>query len=377
MLAAGEGAAVGALVTLLTRGKGISMILIDSHLDLSLNALNWNRDLTRTTAEIRRSERDMQDFRRGKNTVALPEMRQGEVAVCLATVLTHVNPEGKGYIDFRNQEIAWAMAQGQLAYYRILEEEGQLRQLRSWSAMEAHLKQWNESQGKECPLGYILAMEGADPILSPAHVSWWWEQGLRVLGVCHFGSGIYSQGTGREGGLTSRGPELLKAMDKAGIVLDLTHLADHAFWEALDQYQGPVLASHNNCRALVPGCRQFSDEQLCAIIKRDGIIGVALDIWMLYPGFAEGVTPNTVVSLEDVANHIDHICQLAGDTQHAAIGSDLDGEFGTEQTPHDVNTIADLQKMPAILRRRGYSEKDIERIMHGNWLGLFQKALPP
>jgi len=352
------------------------MIVIDTHLDLSLNALNWNRDLTRPVDEIRRSEGHLPDFRRGKNTVALPEMRQGEVAICLATILTHANPDGKGYIDFRNQEIACAMAQGQLAYYRILEDQGHLRQLRNWRAVKAHLEPWRASQGTDRTLGYILAMEGADPILSPAHVSWWWERGLRVLGVCHFGLGVYAHGTGREGGLTSRGPDLLRAMDEVGMILDLTHLADQAFWEALELYKGAVLASHNNCRALVPGCRQFSDEQIRAIIQRDGVIGAALDIWMLYPGFVEEVTPNTVVSLETVANHIDHICQLAGNACHAAIGSDLDGEFGTEQTPHDVNTIADLQKLPAILQRRGYSETEIDAVMHGNWLRLFQRALP-
>lgn len=352
------------------------MMLIDSHLDLSLNGLNWNRDLTRSTEEIRRSESHMKDFRRGHNTVAIPEMRQGEVAICLATLLTHANSEGEACIDFRNQEIAWAMAQGQLAYYRILEEQGYFRQLRNQTQVEDHLRQWKASGGEGCPLGYILAMEGADPILSPAHVSWWWDQGLRTVGLCHFGLGVYSHGTRSDGGLTSRGPDLLKALDEVGMVLDLTHLADQAFWEALDLYQGAVLASHNNCRTLVPGCRQFSDEQIRAILQRDGVIGVALDIWMLYPEFREGITPNTVVSLEDVANHIDHICQLAGNARHAAIGSDLDGEFGTEQTPYDVNTISDLQKLLPILSRRGYSHTDIEGIMHGNWLRLFQRALP-
>jgi membrane dipeptidase len=352
------------------------MIVIDSHLDLSLNALHWNRDLTKTTAEIRQSESQMNEYRRGKNTVALPEMRQGEVAVSLATILTHANPAAGGCIDFRNQEIAFAVAQGQLAYYRILEEQRHLSQLRCWREIESHIRDWKTSSGSNCPLGYILAMEGADPILSPQHVAWWWKQGLRVVGICHFGLGVYSNGTGRDGGLTNRGPDLLKAMDEVGMILDLTHLADQAFWEALDLFPGSVLASHNNCRALVPGCRQFSDEQIRAILQRDGVIGVALDIWMLYPDFVEGVTPNTVVNLEDVANHIDHICQLAGNACHAAIGSDLDGDFGTEQTPHDVNTIADLQKLPAILRKRGYAEVDIEGIMNGNWLRLFQRALP-
>ncbi len=351
------------------------MLLIDAHLDLSLNAVNWNRDLTRPVADIRQSERGMPGQGRGNNTVALPEMRRGEVAISIATVLARSNPHGTSNIDFKNQAIASAMAQGQLAYYNILESQGQLRQLRTWHEVEAHLRQWNTHR-EHCPLGYILSMEGADPILSAAHVEFWWERGLRAAGISHFGRGTYAHGTGSPGGLTPQGPDLLRAMRQAGMALDVTHLADDAFWQAVKIFDGPIWASHNNCRALVPGDRQFSDDQLRYLIERDAVIGAVLDIWMLYPKFVAGATPNTVVSLEDVVNHMDHICQLAGNTRNIAVGSDLDGEFGTEQTPHDVDTIADLQKLPAILKSRGYSDADIEGIMHGNWLRIFQRALP-
>ena len=161
-------------------------------------------------------------------------------------------------------------------------------------------------------------------------------------------------------------------MEKAGIVLDLTHLADQAFWEALDNFSGPVLASHNNCRALVPHQRQFTDEQLNAIIARNGVVGAALDAWMLYPDWIKGETNPAVLTLEAVANHIDHVCQLAGSTRHAAIGSDLDGGYGTEQTPGDLDTIADLQKLDGLLRTKGYKTEDIEAIFHGNWLRFFR-----
>jgi membrane dipeptidase len=163
-------------------------------------------------------------------------------------------------------------------------------------------------------------------------------------------------------------------MDEVGMVLDVTHLADESFWQALEKFKGPVLASHNNCRALVPGERQFADDQIRRLIERGSVIGVALDSWMLYPGYVPGETPNARVNLEAVVDHIDHICQLAGNARHAAIGSDLDGGFGTEQSPHDLDTIADLQKIPALLRKRGYVEADIEGVMHGNWLRFFQQA---
>jgi membrane dipeptidase len=158
------------------------------------------------------------------------------------------------------------------------------------------------------------------------------------------------------------------------MILDLTHLADESFWEAVAYFDGPVLASHNNCRALVPGDRQFTDDQIRKIIERDGVIGSAMDAWMLYPGWTKGETSNTVVSLKTVADHMDHVCQLAGNARHVAIGTDLDGGYGYEQTPHDLETIADLQKLPNLLRKRGYNEEDIGGIMHGNWLRLLHDA---
>jgi membrane dipeptidase len=167
---------------------------------------------------------------------------------------------------------------------------------------------------------------------------------------------------------------LLKEMTRLNIILDMTHLSDRAFWQALDHYDGLVIASHNNCRELVPGQRQFSDEQLQAIIARGGAIGVSLDAWMLKPGWIKDVTTNEGVTLASVVDHIDHICQLAGNAQHAAIGSDLDGGFGREQSPSDLDTIADLQKLIPLMQNRGYSDNDIAAIMHGNWLGILRKV---
>ncbi len=163
-------------------------------------------------------------------------------------------------------------------------------------------------------------------------------------------------------------------MDRLGVLLDLTHFSDQAFWEALEHYQGPVLASHNNCRALVPHQRQFSDDQLRVLFERDGVIGAAFDTWMLQPGWVVGQSSNEKVSMEQVVDHIDYVCQLAGNSRHAAIGTDLDGGFGREQSPHDLDTIADLQKIPALLEKRGYSQEDIAGIMHGNWLRLLRQA---
>jgi membrane dipeptidase len=351
------------------------MLVIDAHLDLSWSALNWNRDLTQEVSSIRQSEAGMEQRGRGANTVSLPSMRQGEVAICLATLLARANPNGKSpMLDFRNQAIAAAMTRGQLAYYRILEKQGYLRRLDDWRSIEMHFGEWQSSAKAHAPLGYILSMEGADPIQTPVDLQDWWNDGLRALGLAHYGPSAYAHGTASTGGLTAQGIELVKFMDELGMILDATHLAEDSFWQALELFHGTVIASHNNCRELVPGDRQFSDEQIRELIERDAVIGAAFDNWMLYPGWVAGQTSSSVVSLENVIDHIDHICQLAGNTQHAAIGSDLDGGFGREQSPGDLDTIADLQKIPPLLRKRGYAEADVEAIMHGNWLRVFRKS---
>ncbi len=350
------------------------MMIIDSHLDLSWNALNWRRDLTKSIAEIRRSEAGMTDRKRGHNTVSFPELQKASVAVCLATVLARCSRLNDPLLDYPSREIASAMGLGQAEYYRIMESQGHMRMLRDWPALESHVAEWKRTGGSGTPLGYILAMEGADPILEPRQVELWWERGLRVVEPVHYGVSYYAHGTGAPGSLTSKGRELLAAMEAVGMILDVTHLADESFWQALEIYRGPVLASHHNCRALVPGDRQLTDEQIRALLERDAVIGAVFDSSMLHPNYVRGKTDNSLVSIERVIDHIDHVCQLAGGSQHSAIGSDLDGGFGTEQSPRELNTIADLQTVPDLLRKRGYKETHIEGIMHGNWLRFFHHA---
>ena len=232
------------------------------------------------------------------------------------------------------------------------------------------LWQSDESQ----PLGFILSMEGADPVLFPEQVEEWWQAGLRIIGPAHYGVSPYAHGTGTTGGLFPLGPALLKEMQRVGMILDVTHLSDACFDEALDIYGGSVLASHHNCRALVLGQRQLSDDQIKRLIGRGAVIGTALDNWMLYSGWVRGESSPELVPLANAFDHIDHICQIAGNANHAALGTDLDGGFGKEQSPRDLDTIADLQKIPDLLRSRGYDETAIEGVLFGNWLRFFRKA---
>ncbi|MDE2636192.1 MAG: membrane dipeptidase [Chloroflexota bacterium] len=355
------------------------MLIIDAHLDLAWSALQWNRNLLESVYTVRANEAKVTGKGRAQNTVCLLEMQQGRVAVSFVTMLARSTGQKVEYLDYGSQTQAFGIAKGQLAYYRALETDGHARILEDGSGLRAHIAEWEawESGGADplnAPqLGFVISMEGADPIRQPAQLEEWWDAGLRLLGPTHYGPGRYAGGTGVEQGLTALGAPLLREMNRLGMLLDLTHMSDIAFWQAVKIYDGPVLASHNNCRALVPHQRQFSDEQLNLIIERDGVIGAAFDIWMLQPGFVRGGS-NQGVFIETVIDHIDHICQLSGNSLHAAIGTDLDGGFGREQSPRDLDTIADLQQLPAKLAARGYQADDIANIMHGNWLRFLYGA---
>ena len=354
------------------------MFTIDAHLDLSMNAMEWNRDLTRPLAEINAREQGMTDKPdRGNGTVSLPELRKGNVGLVVATQIARFVATDNPLPGWYSPQQAWAHTQGQLAWYRAMEKQGELKQIRDWKALEAHLAYWNAGEDKsQKAIGYILSLEGADSIVSLDYLETAFENGLRALGPAHYGPGRYAYGTDSSAPLSQQGKDLLRKMDELGIILDATHLCDLAFWDALDHFQGPVWASHNNCRALVDHNRQFSDEMIKALIARGAVIGGVFDAWMLSPGWIRGKsTPKERnVTLNTLLDHFDHICQLAGNANHIGIGSDLDGAFGKEQCPSDLETIADLQKIPDLLLARGYSEEDVQQVMHGNWLRFLKKA---
>lgn len=354
------------------------LLIFDAHLDLAMNALEWNRDLRWSVEEIRKSEEGMTDKPdRGKGTVSLPSMRKGGIGICVATQIGRYVKKGNSLPGWNSPEQAWAQTQGQLAWYNAMEEAGEMVQIRNVNDLKRHLSLW-EKPSANTPVGYLLSLEGADSIISMKHLEKAYNYGLRAIGPAHFGPGTYATGTGPTGGLGVRGREMLKEIERLGIILDATHLSDESFWEAMSLYSGPVWASHNNCRVFVPHHRQFSDEQISELIKREAVIGVALDAWMMVPDWVSGKSDpwKMGVSLKQAINNIDHICQIAGNSFHAGIGSDLDGAFGKEQCPTDIETIADLGKIAVMLSDIGFSSTDIENVMSGNWLRFLIKNLP-
>ncbi len=353
-------------------------MIVDAHLDLSMNAMEWNRDLTRPIEEIRSRENAMTDKPdRGNGVVNFEELRKGNIGLVVGTQIARYVSRQNPLPGWHSPEQAWAHTQSQLAWYKAMEERRELTNINNLVSLDNHLQQWDSTVDRsKMPIGYVMSLEGADSIVTINHLERAYKNGLRAIGPAHYGPGRYAQGTDSTGGIGKIGRELLTEMERLNIILDATHLCDDSFWEALENFNGQVWASHNNCRSIVPHNRQFSDDQIRELIRRGAVIGGVMDAWMLVPNWVRGIsTPKSMnVTFEKLIDHMDHICQLAGNTLHVGIGSDLDGGFGKEQSPTDIETIADLQKIPTILSQRGYKKEDIENITGQNWIRFLRKA---
>ena len=350
--------------------------IFDCHLDLSMNATEWNRDLTLPIEKIRELEKDLYDKPdRGNGTVCFPELIKGNIGLCVATLISRYVKPNNPLPGWNSPEQAWAHAQGQLAWYRTMEDKGEMVQIFDVKSLVKHIEKWKNNSIKK--IGYILSLEGADSIINIDYLYNLYDEGLRAIGPAHYGPGTYAFGTGSSGGIGKKGKELLKEIEKLNLILDVTHLCDQSFWETLDNYNGNLWASHSNTRTIVPDERQFSDDQIKELIKREAVIGMAFDAWMMIPNWERGIS-NPVqkkLLIENIVDHIDHICQLTGSSNHIGLGSDLDGGFGKEQCPSDLDTIADLQKLDGILKKRGYSDEDINKIFNKNFIDFLKRVL--
>jgi membrane dipeptidase len=362
---------------------------------MAFNALYKRRDLTQPVKALREREDsvhaglstdpDALEQREGPwpdrqttVTVSLPQMRTGRVGMMLSTIMARVQTPGpKSHNAVRTQAVAFARGQSHLHYYKALERAGEITFIKTTADLNACVKTW-ENPSPTTPIGLILSMESADPILGPDQVEDWWEAGLRSVSLTHFGVNTYGHGTGTEGGLYPPAYPLMDALGETDIALDLTHASDLTFWQILDYWDGPVHASHCHCRALVPGQRHLSDEMIKAIVERGGVIGMVFAEQFLNPRWnwddPGSHYPTATRPMKAVIEHIEHICQLTGNAEHVAFGTDLDGGFGRELSPTDLDTIADLQIFLNSLRQYGYKEEDLAKIAHGNLLRFFRNA---
>jgi membrane dipeptidase len=314
----------------------------------------------------------------GACTVSLPDLARGGVGLVFGTLFTL--PAAAQGTDlpaeqsYSTPDEAHAQALAQLDIYRGLADAGWLRLIGRRSDLADHRVAWSAG---DRTLGMVLLMENGDPIREPAEVSSWRAQGVRIVGPAWQGT-RYCGGTHAPGPLTDLGRALMPALSRAGMILDISHMAEESFWQALDLFDGQVIASHSNCRVFVAESRadrHLSDAMIRALVSRGGVIGM-----VLYNAFlaAEYVTgdPKEPYGIDRLLRHIDHICQITGDARHVAIGSDLDGGLGREQIPRELDSVADMPRIAEALSADGYADADVAAIMGGSWLRLLESALP-
>lgn len=351
------------------------MYIVDAHEDIAWNTLVLGRDVRRSALETRRLEQDTDiPQRNGLCMVGLPEWLAGGVAIVYGSIF--VAPARRGSAEphtYTTAEEAHALAQAQLDYYhRLADECDQIALIGTRADLNDVLDSW----GSETPkVGIVPLMEGADPIREPAEAEVWFERGVRLVNLSWKAGSRYAGGDAVPGPLTHAGRELLAIMGDLGLILDVSHLAEDAFFEAVDRLAGQIVATHANPRARVPGPRQLSDEMIRCLARRDGVIGIVPYNRFLRPGWSKG-DPKDAVTVADVAAAVDHICQVVGDAAHVGLGSDFDGGFGAESAPAELDTVADLERIGVALREMGYGEEDMAAVLGGNWLRVLRAALP-
>ena len=354
-------------------------LIVDAHEDIAWNMLCYGRDYPRPAAETRaRESGDTTIFKEtGLPMLGLPEWVQGKVAVIFATLF--VEPVRSPYAGSHSQtyasaDEAYTIAMRQIDLYRRLaDEHRQFRLIGAQPDLDGVLAAWDGDQERR--IGIVFLMENADSIRKPDEVERWYAEGLRIVGPAWMAT-RYCGGTREPGPLTDDGVRLLRHMQDLNMILDTSHMAEESFFQAIDRYDGPIIASHSNPRRYVDTDRNLSDDMIRALVQRDGVIGIVpFNAFLLPDWHRSRGDPKEAAALTHVVRAIDYVCQRAGDALHAGLGTDFDGGFGAEATPVGIDTVADLQKIGEALEAAGYASADIEAVMSGNWLRILRRSL--
>jgi len=366
-------------------------ILIDGHQDLAYNMLTYRRDYRRSAQETRDREAVDPDIERGESTLGWPDYQRGQVAVVFGTLFAaprrHTSsplPNDQIYDDYdqahdiyRNQiEFYRRWTENSSDMFRLITNRAELANLLAlWQGQTADPKE------NPLPVGLVMLMEGADGVRDPAELEDFWQIGLRQIGLAWMSS-RYCGGTREGGSFTREGFAFIDRMARLGYTLDISHMNMLSALQALEHYPGAIIASHSNARALTKTRaghwaenRHLTDDVLRRLIERGGITGLVPFNLFLDSEWTTEQGKNAI-TLEHLAQQVDYICQMAGNTAHVAIGTDFDGGFGRDAIPAELDTIADLQKLGPLLEKRGYTEADIQAILGGNWRRHLEQHLP-
>jgi len=364
-------------------GGNKRLFLVDAHQDLAWNILTLGRDYTQTQGEIHASEVGTgKPAFNGDSLLGWDVYQEGNIGLVFSTLFAGPIRRKTGELDiltYKDFDQAHELYRNQLdAYHQLVDKHpDKFRLITAKDDLEAHLKLWaDKTPDAEAPVGLVVLMEGAEGVRDVSELEMWRELGVWMVGPAWAGT-RYCGGTGEPGPLTKDGCELLDAMSDLGISLDISHMDEKAALQALDHFEGRIIASHANALALLKDCgsnRFLSDEVIAKLIEREGVIGVVplnkfLD-WSIQKG-----EDRSRISIDRVADQIEHICQIAGDAKHVGIGSDSDGGFGVQSVPAEMDSAADLQKLAPILRERGFNEDEVSGIFGSNWIEFLKEVL--
>lgn len=345
-------------------------LIVDAHQDIAWNKIALGRDFFESAVHKRAREGASPSHGEGSAILGFDELLAGNIRVIFSTLFVapakteRISPDK----TYSSAQEAHDQALEQLAYYERLAADPRVSIIKTRRDLDKVIN------AKMPRVGLVLLMEGADPIVTPAQVQKWFDAGVRIVGTS-WNQTRYAGGTHAPGGLTDLGRKLLPRMERIGMILDTSHMAEQSFFEALDIFHGPVIASHSNCRTFVDTDRQLSDAMIHALIAREGVIGTVIYNRFIKAGWDKSARKDEV-TLAELVRHIRHICDLAGDAEHVGIGSDFDGGFGMESIPAELDTVADLPKIGDALAASNFSDGEIEYFFSGNWLRVLKSALP-
>ncbi len=357
--------------------------LIDAHEDLAWNGLSFGTDYSLPVADSRARETgEIEKHRDGGTMFGWPEYSRGRVALVFGTLFMAPGKYTSGAWDtmvFSTTREYNQLIHRSADYYQRLADDnpGKFKRVFSRCDLTSLLQPWKDGIESEPAMGILNLIEGSEGLGSLDELEEWWQLGARLLGPVWAGT-RFCGGTLEGKGFSSEGRQLLGALAEIGYILDVAHMNDLSMSTALEEFEGTVICSHANCRWLLQNPanqRHLSQDNVKRMVDRGGVIGV-----MPYARFLrtdwDARDPSRQVSLEDLADHVDAICQIAGSAENVGIGTDFDGGFGWPCVPVDVQSIEDMQKLAPILQKRGYTLEQVEAIYHGNWERILNQALP-
>lgn len=356
------------------------MFVLDAHQDIAYNALCYGRDYRVSALRTRELEVNTTvPQSNGNATIGLPEALAGRVAVTIATIFTapynRLTAQYPSHAIYKTPDEAYGIGMKQWdIYQRLVESDERLRLILNQQDLDDVLATWADDAPEDGRLlGFALSIENADVISEPRQFEEWHKRGVRLVGPAWQAS-RYCGGTSMPGGLTQLGYELLDVMGRLNAILDVSHMAEESFYEAIDAFDGTIIASHSNPRKFCDTDRHLSDEMIQLLAERDGVMGINFANYFLKKGWTQQDGKH-IITMDWLIDVIDHVCQVTGSARHVGIGSDFDGGFGVESIPAPFDTMADLWKLKDALAERGFSDADISAILNGNMLRKLREGL--